>query len=179
MHSNSQTKTASPTQLAQAFDKYYPAIFRYFRLRGADPDTANDLTASVFERALSRIHQYDPHKAQIQTWLFAIAHNLSINHWKSQKETIPLDDELPDGNSPLEEVVIGAQDKEQVLSMLQTLDSRSREIIALKFGGELTNREIAAMTKLSGANVGVILYRSLLKLQNLLADPQWEARHER
>ena len=172
-------KPASTALLEQAFDRYYPAVFRYFRYRGADAETANDLAASVFERALSRLEQYDPRKAQIQTWLFAIAHNLSINHWKSQREIIPLEDELPDNNSPLEEIVIGAQDKERVLSALQTLDPRSREIIALKFSSELTNREIAAMTKLSEANVGIILYRSLLKLRSLLADPQLEVRHER
>ena len=71
-----------PTLLERAFDTYYPAIFRYFRYRGADADTANDLAAAAFERALNHLHQFDPRKAQIQTWLFAIAHNLAINHWK-------------------------------------------------------------------------------------------------
>ena len=155
MNSFPRSPIAPPKLLELAFDRYYPAIFRYFRFRGADVETANDLAASVFERALSRLDQFDPYKGQIQTWLFAIAHNLSVNHWKSQKEMIPLDDELPDHTSPLEEIVIGAQDKEQVLSALQSLDPRSLEIIALKFSGELTNGEIAAMTKLSETNVGV------------------------
>jgi len=167
------------TLLEQAFDRHYPAIFRYFRYLGADAETANDLTASVFERALSRLDQFDPRKAQIQTWLFAIAHNLSVNHWKSRKETIPLDDELPGEEPPLEEIVIGVQDKEQVLTALQNLDPRSCEVIALKFNGELSNREIAAITDLSESNVGVVLYRSLLRLRNLLSKPQPEVHHER
>ena len=74
-----RSKTTSATLLAQAFNRYYPAVFRFFRYRGADPDVANDLAASVFERALNHLDQYDPRKAQIQTWLFTIAHNLSIN----------------------------------------------------------------------------------------------------
>ncbi len=165
--------------LEQAFDQYYPAIFRYFRFRGADAESANDLAASVFERALAHLDQYDPRKAAIQTWLFAIAHNLSVNHWKSQREIISLEDELPDDNPPLEEIVIGAQDKERVLSALQTLDPRSGEILAFKFGGPLTNREIAELTGLTESNVGVILYRSLLKLRTLLAESQTEACHDR
>ncbi|MBU2496419.1 MAG: sigma-70 family RNA polymerase sigma factor [Candidatus Omnitrophica bacterium] len=166
--------------LTQAFDRYYPSIFRYFRYRGADADAANDLAASVFERALTHLHQYDPHKAQIQTWLFAIARNLSINHWKTEKETLPLDDDLPSRDDPpLEEIVILTQDKEQILLALQSLDDRSREILAFKFGGPLTNREIAELTGLTEGNVGIILYRSLMKLRTLLAVFQPEARHDR
>ncbi|HNA90409.1 MAG TPA: sigma-70 family RNA polymerase sigma factor [Anaerolineales bacterium] len=167
------------TQLEQAFDRYYPSVFRFFRYRGADADTANDLAASVFERALIAIHQYDPRKAQIQTWLFAIARNLSINHWKAEKETLPLDDELPEDDPPLEELIIQTHDKEHVLAALQTLDKRSREIIALKFSGELSNREISELTGLTESNIGVILYRSLAKLRRELLTSQMEATHDR
>ena len=167
------------TLLETAFDRYYPAIFRFFRYRGADMETANDLAASVFERALSRLDQYDPRKAQIQTWLFAIARNLSINHWKSEKETVPLDDELPQEDLHLEELIIQTHDKECILLALQALDKRSREILSLKFSGELSNREIAELTGLSENNVGVILYRALLKLRTVLTLSQMEACRER
>jgi RNA polymerase sigma factor (sigma-70 family) len=173
-----QRKPGSSNLLEGAFDRYYPALFRYFRFRGADAGTANDMAASVFERALAHIDTYDPHKAQIQTWLFAIAHNLAINHWKSRKASVSLDEELPDQHSLLEEVAIDSQDKEQVLAALRALDARSREIIALKFSRELTNREIAALTGLTESNVGVILYRSLAKLRVLLGDLQAEAYHD-
>mgnify|MGYP000259333154 CR=1 FL=1 len=164
------------TSFKQAFELYYTSIFRYFRFRGADADTANDLASTTFERALRGINHYDPRKSQIQTWLFAIARNVAINHWKSEsiRSTIPLDDDIPDfDDPPLEDALILTEHKEQILLALQSLDSRAREIIALKFGGPLTNRQIAELTKLSEQNVGVILYRSLLKLRTLL-----EARHD-
>jgi len=165
--------------LETAFDRYYPAIFRFFRYRGADAETANDLAASVFERALKHIDQYDQRKAQIQTWLFAIARNLSINHWKSEKETVPLDEEFPQEDLALEELAIQTHDKERVLLALKTLDKRSHEVLALKFSGELSNREIAELTGLSESNVGVILYRSLMKLRTVLTSPQTEVCHDR
>jgi len=166
--------------LAEAFDKYYPAIFRYFRFRGADADTSNDLASTTFERALLHIAAFDPQRAQIQTWLFAIAHNIAINHWKAESAhiAIPLDDELPTPDDlPLEQTIILAQDKAQILLALQALDDRSREIVALKFGGLLTNRQIAELTNLTESNVGVLLYRALLKLRTMLTAPT-EARHE-
>jgi RNA polymerase sigma factor, sigma-70 family len=170
-------KTENSIPIEQAFERYYPSIFRYFRFRGADADTANDLASSTFERALRSISQYDSRKSQIQTWLFAIARNVAINHWKSEsiRLTAALDDDLPDlDNIPLEDTLIFTQDKEQILLALQSLEPRAREIIALKFGGPLTNRQIAELTKLSEQNVGIILYRSLLKLRTLL-----EVRHDR
>jgi len=177
LKTHSQREPGSANLLEGAFDRYYPALFRYFRFRGADAGTANDLAAAVFERALAHLDTYDPHKGQIQTWLFAIAHNLAINHWKSQKASVPLDEDLPDQHAAPEEVAIDSQDKERVLAALQVLDARSREIIALKFSRELTNREIATLTGLSEANVGVILYRSLAKLRGLLGSLQAEAHH--
>jgi RNA polymerase sigma-70 factor (ECF subfamily) len=170
-----KTKAQESVPIEQAFERYYPAIFRYFRYRGADADTANDLASSTFERALKG--RYDSRKSQIQTWLFAIACNVAINHWKSEsiRSTALLDDVFPDPDTiPVEDTLIFTQDKEQVLLVLQSLEPRAREIIALKFGGPLTNRQIAELTKLSEQNVGIILYRSLLKLRTLL-----EARHDR
>ena len=168
---------SNPDLLSGAFDRYYPAIFRYFRYRGADPDSANDFASATFERALENLHRYDPRKSQMQTWLFAIARNLAINHWKSEKQTTELDDDLPAPDEPLEQEFILLQDKAKILLALQQLDGRAREIIAFKFGGQLTNRQIAELTNLTESNVGVILYRSLIKLKILLA-ASVEARHE-
>ena len=177
-----QTKTTIPEQvlLEQAFECYYPAVFRYFRYRGADPETANDLASATFEQALKNMSRYDPRKAQIQTWLFAIAHNLGINHWKAEKRSSPLDDNLPvPDDPPLEEALILVHDKTRMLQALQALDGRAREILALKFGGLLTNRQIAELNHLTESNVGIILYRTLLKLRILLGDTQPEAPHDR
>ena len=179
MQNQNKTTTTEQSLLEQTFERYYPAVFRYFRYRGADPETANDLASSTFEQALKNLSCYDPHKAQIQTWLFAIAHNLGINHWKAEKQTAPLDDDLPiPDDPPLEQGLILIQDKEQVLQALQFLDLHAREILALKFGGLISNRQIAGLTNLTESNVGVILYRSLLKLRTLLASAQAEIRHE-
>jgi RNA polymerase sigma-70 factor (ECF subfamily) len=97
----SKVAPIKPIPLDQAFERYYPAIFRYFRYRGADADTANDLTSSTFERALRGIDRYDARKSQMQTWLFAIARNVAINHWKSESIhfSVP-DDQLLDSNDP-------------------------------------------------------------------------------
>jgi RNA polymerase sigma-70 factor (ECF subfamily) len=172
-----------PNQLEQAFERYYPAIFRYFRYRGADADTSDDLASAVFERALANLQSYDSNKSQIQTWLFAIARNLASNHWKAESNhpTTSLDDfeSIARDDPPLEENLILGQDKQDILWALQTLDKLSIEMIALKFGGCLTNYQIAELTHVNHNYVGVILYRALLKLRAILVTRQSETDHER
>ena len=55
MQSQNKTTTTEQGSLEQAFERYYPAVFRYFRYRGADPETANDLASSTFEQALKNL----------------------------------------------------------------------------------------------------------------------------
>ena len=169
--------SAEPALIEQAFERYYPAIFRYLRFCGADADTANDLTAATFERALSSFAQYDPARAQLQTWLFVIARRLAANHWKTENRFEPLDDEFQEETPGPEQEIMLTQNREQILTALQILDPRARELIALKFGGPLNNRQVAELTGLTESNVGVILYRSLLKLRAALIEAQ-EISHE-
>jgi RNA polymerase sigma-70 factor (ECF subfamily) len=136
----------------------------------------------VFEKALASLRQYDPRKGQVQTWLFAIAHNLAINCWKAETAhpITSLDDLdlLAPEEPPLEQELICIQDKQEILQAVRSLDSRSVDIIALKFGGGLTNGQIAGLVHLSESNVGVILFRALLKLRAILASSHAEVRHE-
>jgi RNA polymerase sigma factor (sigma-70 family) len=158
--------------LAEQFDRYYPAVHRYFRYRGADPDSANDLAAGVFEHALAKLHTFDPRKAAFNTWLFAIARHAAINHWKTQarRKVLPIEQASaqPTGDPLPEETVIHEQRIEALLAALKRLDEREREIVALKFAGAFNNRQIAGLVNLTESNVGVILYRALQKIKGWL-----------
>ncbi|MDR3573479.1 MAG: sigma-70 family RNA polymerase sigma factor [Anaerolineaceae bacterium] len=168
--------------LSEQFDRYYPAVHKYFRYRGADPDLANDLAAVVFERALTKLSSFDPRKGGFGTWLFAIARHTAINHWKAQrtKQDISIDfvSEQSDGEPLPEEVVIQGQSLEALLAALSDLEERQREIVALKFGGALNNRQIASLLGLTDGNVGVILYRALQKIKEKLSMAEGQVRYE-
>jgi len=168
--------------LSEQFDRTYPRVYKYFRYRGADVDTANDLASTVFERALAELSSYDSGKAAFNTWLFAIAHNLAINEWKVQAQAriVPLEAAAaqPGTDPPPEEILILQERIESLLEALQGLEDREREIVALKFAGALHNRQIADLVGLSASNVGVILYRSLQKLRGILSETEGQVRDE-
>jgi len=72
--------TAEPAAFAAIYDHYFPRVYNYVRYRVRDVETADDITAQVFERALVSIGSYRPERAPFSAWLFAIAHNpISIN----------------------------------------------------------------------------------------------------
>ena len=175
-----QPISSQPVNLGEQFDHYYPAVYKYFRYRGADSDTANDLTAAVFERALAKINTFDPRKAAFKTWVFAIAHNLGINHWKAQTKTLGVSiDQVQSGSDPLpEDAIIHQEGITELLTALSELDEREREVVGLKFGGALTNRQIAGLVNLTATNVGVILSRALHKMKLELSIAEGQVRNE-
>ena len=132
---------------------------------------AEDLTQQTFERALKSWSRYDPAKASVGTWLIVIARNLLVDHHRADRSSRqqPLD-ELDTGHDSLVSSAdapnLGlAPDLERALA---ALGAREREIVALRFGGELTGREIAETTGLSLANVQQILSRSLRRMRDVL-----------
>jgi len=58
--------------------------------------------------------------------------------------------------------------RRELVDAIETLDEREREIVALKFGGYMNNREIGRLLNISESNAGTILYRSLIKIKNQL-----------
>jgi RNA polymerase sigma-70 factor (ECF subfamily) len=83
-------------------------------------------------------------------------------------EEIP---EIPESHS-LDEDLQRRLDFQIVSKILSTFPARDRELISLKYGAELTNREISRLTGLSESNVGTILSRVVAKLRK-----EWEQDH--
>jgi RNA polymerase sigma-70 factor (ECF subfamily) len=69
----------------------------------------------------------------------------------------------------VEEVVAEREERDRLAALLARLPARERELIALKYGAGLTNREIARLSGLSETNVGTILHRTVQRLRE-----EWE-----
>ena len=101
----------------------------------------------------------------------AIARNLVIDHYRQDRSALnqPLDEQsTPMIPGPEERLLTSAA----VVDALTHLSERDREVIALRFGGDLTGAEIAALLDLSLANVQQIMSRSLRKLRTLLENEE-------
>ncbi len=155
------------------YDEHVWKVYGFLAYRMRNRADAEDLTQQTFERALKAWSRYDPSIAGVGTWLLAIARNLLIDHARADRSDRrqPLD-ELDTGHDAL--VATGGEPdlglEPELQRALATLGAREREIIALRFGGELTGPEIAELMDLSLANVQQILSRSLRRMRAVIED---------
>ena len=170
---NTRTRILKGTnELAEEIDweatykEHLPRVFNFFRYRVVDRTLAEDLTAATFEKAWRGRSRFRRDLSAFSTWLFTIARNVAIDHFRRNNQEISLEivREQADPIS-LEETVQRNHDFARLRALLSQFPERERELVALKYGGRLTNREIARLTRLSESNVGVILYRVVEKLR--------------
>lgn len=147
-----------------------PRVYNFFRYRVGDGPIAEDLTAATFEKAWHSRERYREDLGAFSTWLFTIARNTAIDHFRRRRNTVSLDKVAELRGAPgVELMVERRRDFERLSELLAALSPRDRELIAMKYGADLTNRRIAALTGLSESNVGTILYRTVRRLRE-----QWE-----
>lgn len=137
-----------------------PRIYNYFRFRLGSEVDVEELTSATFEKAWRARDRYRRDIAGFSTWLFSIAQNAAIDYLRTRRRHLPLDAalELPSDTNP-EHDVQHASDLARLAEITRDLPERERELIALKYGAALNNREIARLTGLGESNVGTILHR--------------------
>lgn len=148
------------------FAEQLPRIYNFFRYRVGPGPVAEDLTSLTFEKAWRARGGYRRDKAAFGTWLFAVARNVAVDHFRGARESVPLEEaaEVAGGATP-EEIAERRSDGDRLARLLAGRTERERELLALKYGAEFTNRDIARMTGLSESNVGTILHRAVLALR--------------
>jgi RNA polymerase sigma-70 factor (ECF subfamily) len=155
---------AATMTFSDAFDAHLRDVYTFFTYRLGSSGDAEDLTQATFERAFRSWGRYNPGRASVRTWLLAIARNLLIDHHRARRRgrERPIEDGL-DVAAPEDRHDLGLDPA--LAAALRCLSDREREVISLRFGGDLTGPEIAAVTRLSVANVHQLMSRGLRRLR--------------
>ena len=159
--------TQAEGNFARVYDEHVWRVYGFLAYRLRNRDVAEDLTQATFERALRAWGRFDPRRGSETTWLLAIARNLLIDHHRRDRSALmePVDERLLPAVPGPEQRLTPSTELEEALARLS---DRDRELLALRFGGDLTGPEIAHLLDLSLANVQQIMSRSLRKLRTLL-----------
>lgn len=150
-----------------------PRLYNYLRYRLGDESIAEELTSVVLEKAWTKRHRYRKDRAAFSTWLFAIAQKEVLMYLRKRRVTLPISMAENVTGETAEDIVQYSQDIKHLSLLLIIMPEREREIVSLKFGADLNNREISVITGLSESNVGTILSRVLQKLRE-----QWQVQDE-
>jgi RNA polymerase sigma-70 factor (ECF subfamily) len=162
----------------QAFDRIYALyadrIFRYLYYRLPDRQEAEDLTADVFVRLLEKLDTYrlgqSDQVAVFSGWLFRIAHNLLIDHFRKrgQRRQEPLEKApLFDHRTP-ESDVETALEWERLRNALARLTDDQQQVIVLRFLEGMRMKEVARIMEKSEGAVKALQHRALSALQRQL-----------
>ena len=160
------------------YEQFMPRVYRYISFRISDENTAQDLTSSVFEKALTKFGSFDPQKASFSTWIFTIARNTVIDHYrvyKKHEDVVTNVETKTTAQYPSpEDEAIKAENTKRLRIFLSRLNKREQEAIILKYSNGMSNREIGDVLNLTETNVGSILCRTIRKLRNSFVEWQNE-----
>ena len=151
------------------YESHGKAVYRYFRFQLVAPDDAEDLTAETFLRAVRAAERYDASRAAVQTWLLAIARNVLVDERRSARvrRQVGIDelrDLAMDEPSP-EERMLRREEVGAALSAMGELSREDRELLSLRFGGELEIAELAELLGVPPGTVRTRLWRALERLR--------------
>ncbi len=156
---------------AQLYEEHFDKIYRYVVLRIGNNTEAEDVTQQVFLNALRSISSFKWKGAPFSTWLFRIAHNLVVDYLRkrAKRVTTPLDDSLVDSDSNPQKMTEQRLDIEQLISATERLTAAQREVISLRFAGELSVAEVAKIMDKSQGAVKALQHSAVVALRKVLS----------
>jgi len=136
-------------------------VYAYVAYRIGDGPDAEDLTSEVFERALKYRASYDPGRGGPLPWLIGIARRCvdGRRYIPAHADSAHLEQAAPHDfeASSLERLTLARA--------VSALDDRSRELLALRYGADLSARQIGAVLDLKTNAVEVSLHRALARVR--------------
>jgi RNA polymerase sigma-70 factor (ECF subfamily) len=159
---------ADVRQFAPLYERYFTRIYKYCLRRVETPQEAEDLTSQVFVRAMRALDSY--RGGMVAAWLFRIAHNVVVNHLRSRRPQVSLDDmgiELMSDSAEPIKFVIRAEQEALVRDLVATLSDYQQDLLALKLSGEMTSEEIGVVVGKSAGAVRVDLHRTISQLRTM------------
>jgi RNA polymerase sigma-70 factor (ECF subfamily) len=156
------------------FDRVYAqhaqAVYAFLAYRTGDRGLAEDLLADTFEAALRAHGRFDRRRGSERTWLTTIALNRLRDHARRRAAEARAYDRVRAAAVPggAGEALDAVADRDVVMRALAALSEEERECLALRFGADLTLKEIAAALGEPESTVEGRVYRGLRKLRETL-----------
>ena len=167
-----EAQTGSTEAFARLYDIFIQPVYRYifFKVKKGD---ALDLTETVFLKVWEHLRPYNSLKGAFSSWIFNIAHNTVVDHYRSQREHVDLDDVvLPDESREADPKFLTENRLNQALlnKALAKLKKKYQDILILRYVNGLENPEIARIMRRSEGSLRILKFRALQALKKIMED---------
>lgn len=163
-------KTGDKGAIGRLYDEHLQPIYRYVRYRVDNDAAAEDITSDVFLRMVRELPRYTYTGAPFRAWLYRIANNCITDVFRRQRydASEELADETPlDADDPLD-VLVAAEDQDQLMRALRTLSPDYQNTLVLRFVNDVSHAEVAAALGKTEGAVRVLQHRALKALAQAL-----------
>ncbi len=167
-----QVQKGDMQSFSKLYDHYVDRVYKYFYFKTTQGE-AFDLTENLFIKVWDNIRIYKRKSgASFSSWLYRIAHNLLIDHYRYDRGTSELDPDQADlrhDNSP---IFLAEQSlsRRSLKKAMQQLKESYREVITLAYINGLDNPELSHVLKKSEGTLRVLKFRALQELKRILQE---------
>ena len=161
--------------LEELYLLHFDRIYSYLHMSVGNRHDAEDLTTQTFLKMLESIKKFRWQSAPFSAWLFRIAHNLAMDHFRASRRWQPEEDvPEPEGQeeTSAEEEAMHSIGRKSMMELIETLSSEQQQVLTLKFVFNFSNAEAAAILGKTEGAVKSLQHRALVSLQKQIARPQ-------
>ena len=154
------------------YERYLDEIYHYVYYRVSSREEAEDLSEMIFLRAWLALDENPPCQVPFRLWLYRIARNAVVDHYRARKEQIGLEaaGHIADPIEGPEEMVAGREDIAELRRAMQQLSDDHQEVLTCRFIAGLSHADTAAVMIRSEQAVRALQYRAIVMLRTLLRE---------
>jgi RNA polymerase sigma-70 factor (ECF subfamily) len=154
--------------LEELYLLHFDRIYSYLHMSVGNRHDAEDLTTQTFLKMLEAIGRFEWKAVPFSAWLFRIAHNLAMDHFRASKRVQP-EDEVPEPpgteEASAEFHALHSIDRASMLDLIAGLSPEQRQVLTLKFVFNFANGDVAQILGKSEGAVKSLQHRALASLQ--------------
>ncbi len=160
----------NPENFGPLYDKYYKQIFGYLYQRMDCKETAFDLTAQVFLKALTNLKRYEYKGVPFASWLYRIAHSELMQLFRDKKNKRAINADIGDIRYLFEEVEENYLEEylPALKKAISELDEEDLNMVEMRFFEKRPFKEIGEILNITENNAKVRMYRILERLKKAI-----------
>jgi RNA polymerase sigma-70 factor, ECF subfamily len=158
--------------LEELYLMHFDRIYSYLQMTVGNRHDAEDLTNQTFVKMLESIERFQWRKVPISAWLFRIAHNLAMDHFRAHRRWQPEEEPPePEDSAELsaEEEALHSIGRQSMLAMIEGLSEDQQQVLTLKFVFNFPNGDVATILGKTEGAVKSLQHRALASLERELA----------
>ena len=154
---------------------HFDRIYSYLHMSVGNRHDAEDLTTLTFLKMLESIGKFRWQSAPFSAWLFRIAHNLAMDHFRSRRRWQPEEDvpEPPGEEEPSAEMqAMQSIGRQSMLELIETLSPEQQQVLTLKFVFNFPNSDVATILGKTEGAIKSLQHRALVSLHKQVTQDQ-------